>query len=199
MPRRRRIIVPELPHHFTQRGNNRGNVFDCDADRILFLDLLGEYAQQYRLTVMSDCLMTNHFHLRGATGRRSLGCKDARPTGGGLRPLSSRSTPHFRTTCGRLATTRFRWRIRTAGAPSLMSKETRCVRGSRKRRRNIAGRARQRGWEPPRVQRGWTWDCGTRNGRWRPGACLKRVGKPRSNFAPNCKKRPSAAIHWVAN
>ncbi len=55
--------MPGLPHHFTQRGNNRGSVFDTDADRDLFLDLLGEYAQQYGLSVMSYCLMTNHFHL----------------------------------------------------------------------------------------------------------------------------------------
>jgi hypothetical protein len=48
MRRRRRIIVPGLAHHFTQPGNNRGDVFDTDADRLLFLDLLGEYARRER-------------------------------------------------------------------------------------------------------------------------------------------------------
>ena len=58
-----RIIVPGLPHHITQRGNNRAQVFDTDADRQVFLDLLGRYSQQYSLAIWSYCLMTNHFHL----------------------------------------------------------------------------------------------------------------------------------------
>jgi putative transposase len=63
MPRRQRLVVPGVPHHITQRGNNRGQVFDSDADRIIFLDLLARYSQQYGLAIWSYCLMTNHFHL----------------------------------------------------------------------------------------------------------------------------------------
>jgi putative transposase len=63
MPRRQRLIVPGLPHHITQRGNNRAQVFDSDADRALFLDLLARYSQQYGLAIWAYCLMTNHFHL----------------------------------------------------------------------------------------------------------------------------------------
>jgi putative transposase len=63
MPRRKRLIVPGLPHHITQRGNNRGQVFDSDTDRQVFLDLLGRYSQQYSLAIWSYCLMTNHVHL----------------------------------------------------------------------------------------------------------------------------------------
>jgi putative transposase len=55
--------VPGLPHHITQRGNNRGQVFDSDGDRVLFLDLLARYSQQYGLAIWAYCLMTNHFHL----------------------------------------------------------------------------------------------------------------------------------------
>ncbi len=63
MPRINRVIVPGLPHHITQRGNGRANVFDCDQDRTVFLDLLARYASQYGLSIWGYCLMSNHFHL----------------------------------------------------------------------------------------------------------------------------------------
>ena len=63
MPRSKRIVVPGLPHHITQRGNGRADVFDSDDDRVVFLDLLAAYSLQYRLTVWGYCLMSNHFHL----------------------------------------------------------------------------------------------------------------------------------------
>ncbi len=63
MPRSKRIVVPGLPHHITQRGNGRAKVFDCDQDRAVFLDLLAGYSQQYGLSVWGYCLMSNHFHL----------------------------------------------------------------------------------------------------------------------------------------
>jgi REP element-mobilizing transposase RayT len=63
MPRGKRIVVPGLPHHITQRGNGRAKVFDCDQDRVVFLDLLANYASQYGLSLWGYCLMSNHFHL----------------------------------------------------------------------------------------------------------------------------------------
>lgn|SRR5665213_448858 len=63
MPRNKRIVVPGLPHHITQRGNGRANVFDSDHDRTVFLDLLARYSAQYRLALWGYCLMSNHFHL----------------------------------------------------------------------------------------------------------------------------------------
>ncbi|MFN0171594.1 MAG: transposase [Bryobacteraceae bacterium] len=63
MPRRSRLVVPEVAHHVTQRGNNRQVVFDSDFDRQLFLDLLADYAQRHRLSILGFCLMSNHFHL----------------------------------------------------------------------------------------------------------------------------------------
>jgi hypothetical protein len=35
-------MVPGLAHHITQRGNGRADVFDCDHDRIIFLELLAD-------------------------------------------------------------------------------------------------------------------------------------------------------------
>jgi hypothetical protein len=46
MPRQRRVVIPGIAHHITQRGNNRRHVFFTDEDRELYLSLLKEYAAQ---------------------------------------------------------------------------------------------------------------------------------------------------------
>ena len=63
MPRRNRIVIPGLPHHITQRGNRRMNVFVDAEDRRVFLRMLQERSEQYALQHYSYCLMTNHVHL----------------------------------------------------------------------------------------------------------------------------------------
>ena len=63
MPRVARIVVPGLPHHITQRGNNRQDVFFTSDDRRLYLRILLEQSRKYRLVVHGYCLMTNHIHL----------------------------------------------------------------------------------------------------------------------------------------
>ena len=63
MPRAARIVLAGFPHHITQRGNNRQDVFFVDDDSRVYLDILGEQAERYGLTVQGWCLMTNHIHL----------------------------------------------------------------------------------------------------------------------------------------
>jgi len=63
MPRLARIVLPGMPHHITQRGNNRQDVFFVDADRIKYLEILSEQSALYGLTIEAYCLMTNHIHL----------------------------------------------------------------------------------------------------------------------------------------
>lgn len=63
MPRVARIVIPGYPHHVTQRGNNRQDVFFTDDDRRLYLSLLQEHAEAYGLGLLGYCLMTNHVHL----------------------------------------------------------------------------------------------------------------------------------------
>jgi putative transposase len=63
VPRRPRVVISGLPHHITQRGNNRQPVFYCDRDRKLYLDLLTRHALQYGAQILSYCLMTNHVHV----------------------------------------------------------------------------------------------------------------------------------------
>src|SRR5581483_10522908 len=63
MPRRPRVVVPGVPHHITQRGNNRQAVFACDDDRQLYLHLLTHHAIRSGMRILGYCLMTNHVHL----------------------------------------------------------------------------------------------------------------------------------------
>jgi putative transposase len=63
MARIARFVVPGLPHHVTQRGNRRENVFFSDADYELYCDLLGQQCGKHGVAVWSYCLMPNHVHL----------------------------------------------------------------------------------------------------------------------------------------
>jgi len=63
MPRVARIVIPDFPHHITQRSNNRQDVFFLDDDRLVYLNLLKEQAAKFGLQVQGWCLMTNHIHL----------------------------------------------------------------------------------------------------------------------------------------
>jgi putative transposase len=63
MPRRPRIIVPEVPLHLIQRGNNRQACFFADEDYGFYLDWLQDYSRSTGCTVHGYVLMTNHVHL----------------------------------------------------------------------------------------------------------------------------------------
>lgn len=63
MPRRSRIIVPGIPLHIIQRGNNRQSCFFTDEDCQVYLDWLQEYGEKTGNTIHAYVLMTNHVHL----------------------------------------------------------------------------------------------------------------------------------------
>jgi putative transposase len=63
MPRRPRIVQAGVPHHVTQRGNRRDQVFFGDADRLAYLDWLRQYTGEHAVDVLAYCLMPNHVHL----------------------------------------------------------------------------------------------------------------------------------------
>jgi len=63
MPRSSRCVFANIPHHITQRGNRREDVFFNEEDRKIFLDLLKKYSEKYFVKVIAYCLMTNHIHL----------------------------------------------------------------------------------------------------------------------------------------
>lgn len=63
MARQPRPVVPGVPLHITQRGNNRLNCFFADADYLVYLDLLRTAAYDASCEVHAYVLMTNHVHL----------------------------------------------------------------------------------------------------------------------------------------
>lgn len=63
MPRQPRIVLPGVPHHVTQRGNDRQDVFFRERDRAVYLQYLRESAVLAGVSVSAYCLMTNHVHL----------------------------------------------------------------------------------------------------------------------------------------
>ncbi|HOD84385.1 MAG: Transposase IS200 like protein [Planctomycetes bacterium ADurb.Bin126] len=63
MARLARVVVPGCPHHVTQRGNRRYDVFWDPRDRDKYETCLLEYARKYGLDIWAYCWMTNHVHL----------------------------------------------------------------------------------------------------------------------------------------
>ena len=63
MPRLSKTVFAGVPHHMTQRGNRRENVFFSEEDRSVYLGWLKTYCDKYKVEVLAYCLMTNHIHL----------------------------------------------------------------------------------------------------------------------------------------
>jgi len=63
MPRIARVIATNYPHHVTQRGNNRVDVFFDNEDKAFYLKTLRNYSQKYKVDIWVYCLMPNHLHL----------------------------------------------------------------------------------------------------------------------------------------
>ncbi|MBW8017661.1 MAG: transposase [Planctomycetes bacterium] len=63
MPRLARIVLKDVAHHITQRGNNKQDVFFVDDDRTVYLELLKEQSARFGLDVLGYCLMGNHVHI----------------------------------------------------------------------------------------------------------------------------------------
>lgn len=91
MTRIARIVVPQVPHHVTQRGNRRQKIFLIEDDYAVYLDLLAARCRQHGVEIWSYCLMPNHIHLMlvppvsgalsrvvGETHRRYTGYLNAR-------------------------------------------------------------------------------------------------------------------------
>ncbi|MCX6645771.1 MAG: transposase [bacterium] len=68
MPRFARVVIPDLPHHITHRGNRSDDVFFTPQDRDIYRELLREYSDRHALKIIAYCLMTNHIHLIAIPG-----------------------------------------------------------------------------------------------------------------------------------
>ena len=63
MGRFARVVITDVPHHLTQRGNAKRSVLDRDADRSVYRELLREDCLTHKITLIGYCLMSNHVHL----------------------------------------------------------------------------------------------------------------------------------------
>jgi putative transposase len=63
MARFARVVVVDVPHHVTQRGNARQVILTNAAERVAYLELLRQYSELHRLSLLGYCLMSNHVHL----------------------------------------------------------------------------------------------------------------------------------------
>ena len=63
MARLARAVVPDVPHHVTQRGNRRQPTFFNADDYGLYRDLIAESCRAAGVSVWAYCLMPNHVHL----------------------------------------------------------------------------------------------------------------------------------------
>ncbi len=67
-----RIEVPGGTYHVTSRGNNKEPIVRDDIDRRIFLEMLSQTTIRHSWTLLSYCLMTNHYHLIVRLDRRGL-------------------------------------------------------------------------------------------------------------------------------
>ena len=72
MARPLRIEFPGGVYHITSRGNGRQAIFPTEADRKLFLDLLGQAIDRFQWLCHAYCLMANHYHLLIETPEANL-------------------------------------------------------------------------------------------------------------------------------
>lgn len=71
MARLARVVLPGYPHHITQRGNRRQDVFFEESDYQFYLELLREWCTYEKIEIWAYCLMTNHVHLIVKPGKKS--------------------------------------------------------------------------------------------------------------------------------
>ena len=63
MPRMARIVVPDFPHHVTQRGGRRQQTFFEEADYLAYIELVAGLKESAGVDIWAYCLMPNHVHL----------------------------------------------------------------------------------------------------------------------------------------
>jgi REP element-mobilizing transposase RayT len=57
------VVLPGRAYHITQRGKRRQQVFFCDTDRQMYLNLLRDHASRAGMQILAYCLMPNHVHV----------------------------------------------------------------------------------------------------------------------------------------
>lgn len=70
MARIARAVAPRIPHIVVQRGNRGQPVFFKDGDYELYLELLAERCERFRVQVLAYCLMPDHTLLVAVPGTK---------------------------------------------------------------------------------------------------------------------------------
>src|SRR4030042_6960278 len=63
MARIARVIVPDVPHLITQRGNRRMRTFFKPRDYAEYVRLMSGFCAKCGVEIWAYCLMPNHVHL----------------------------------------------------------------------------------------------------------------------------------------
>ncbi|SFV67582.1 hypothetical protein MNB_SM-4-720 [hydrothermal vent metagenome] len=63
MARIKRVVIPNIPHHITQRGVRSINIFFKHEDYEYYKNLLLRQCKLHEVDIVSYCLMTNHVHI----------------------------------------------------------------------------------------------------------------------------------------
>jgi REP element-mobilizing transposase RayT len=72
MARPVRIEFAGALYHLTSRGDGREDIYLDEADRLLFLQVLGQVCDQFNWACHAYCLMGNHYHLLVETHEGNL-------------------------------------------------------------------------------------------------------------------------------
>jgi len=72
MARPLRLEYPGALYHVTSRGNAQGDIYLDEADRRIFLRILGSAVTKHRWLLHAFCLMGNHYHLLVETPQPNL-------------------------------------------------------------------------------------------------------------------------------
>ena len=90
MARLARAVAPGIPHHITQRGNRRQQVFFNAEDYAFNRAGLAKLCAAEAVDALAYCLMPNHVHLILVPPHEGALSSARRPPGGALSP------PNFR-------------------------------------------------------------------------------------------------------
>lgn len=63
MARIARVVIPQCPHHITQRGVRSMSVFSNDGDRRKYIELMKANGKKHGVEFLAYCLMSNHVHI----------------------------------------------------------------------------------------------------------------------------------------
>ena len=72
MARPLRIELAGGLYHVTSRGDHREDIFLCEGDRYVWLEIFGYVCKRFNWACHAWCQMTNHYHLLIETLRPTL-------------------------------------------------------------------------------------------------------------------------------